>query len=291
MDKSKNKKLGNMTLVTITMVTIIAAIFSGCMGEGDGASGLTIVVVGRDSASGTREFFWEHVMEKEDFVATMLEKNSNGAVHQTVSQTEGAIGFVGLGYVDNEIKALKIGGVQANVANVVSGDYPIARNLNMFTLGTATGIAEEFLKYIDSDEGQQIVEDEGFVPKDGIGSYTTVEELSGSIKIVGSTTVLPIAEKAAEEFNKLYSEVTVTVTGGGSSVGVQSAGEETADIGMASRELKSTEEENYPDLVQHVVCSDGIAIIVHPSNDYVDDLTVEQVKAIYKGTYTNWNEL
>jgi phosphate transport system substrate-binding protein len=249
------------------------------------------VVVGRDSASGTREFFWEHVMEKEDFVATMLEKNSNGAVHQTVSQTEGAIGFVGLGYVDNEIKALKIGGVQANVANVVSGDYPIARNLNMFTLGTATGIAEEFLKYIDSDEGQQIVEDEGFVPKDGIGSYTTVEELSGSIKIVGSTTVLPIAEKAAEEFNKLYSEVTVTVTGGGSSVGVQSAGEETADIGMASRELKSTEEENYPDLVQHVVCSDGIAIIVHPSNDYVDDLTVEQVKAIYKGTYTNWNEL
>jgi len=104
-------------------------------------------------------------MDKEDFVDTMLEKNSNGAVHQTVSQTEGAIGFVGLGYLDDEVKAVEIGGVVANVANVLSGDYPIARNLNMFTDGEPTGTALEFLNYIDSDEGQAIVESEGFVPK------------------------------------------------------------------------------------------------------------------------------
>lgn len=276
-------------MLSILGVVLITAIFSGCVENSK--EGLTIVVVGRDSASGTREFFWEHVMEKEDFVATMLEKNSNGAVHQTVSQTEGAIGYVGLGYVDDQVKALKIDNVEANVDNVISGDYPIARNLNMFTNGEPTGIAEEFLKYIDSEEGQEIVNDEGFVPKTSTGSYEAVEGLSGSINIVGSTTVLPIAEKAAEEFNKIYSDVTVTVSGGGSSVGVQSAGEGTADIGMASRELKSTEETNYPNLVKHVVCSDGIAIIVHPSNNYVDSLTVEQVKSIYLGTYTNWNEL
>jgi len=276
-------------MLSILGVVLITAIFSGCVENSK--EGLTIVVVGRDSASGTREFFWEHVMEKEDFVATMLEKNSNGAVHQTVSQTEGAIGYVGLGYVDDQVKALKIDNVEANVDNVVSGDYPIARNLNMFTNGEPTGIAEEFLKYIDSEEGQEIVNDEGFVPKTSTRSYEAVEGLSGSINIVGSTTVLPIAEKAAEEFNKIYSDVTVTVSGGGSSVGVQSAGEGTADIGMASRELKSTEETNYPNLVKHVVCSDGIAIIVNPSNNYIDSLTVEQVKSIYLGTYTNWNEL
>jgi phosphate transport system substrate-binding protein len=286
----KIKKSGKLMIAALLSVVLITTIFSGCINSG-GEEGLVIVVVGRDSASGTREFFWDHVLGKEDFVATMLEKNSNGAVHQTVSQTEGAIGFVGLGYVDAEVKALKIDTYNATVANVLTGDYPIARNLNMFTDGAPTGIILEYLNYIDSTEGQQIVEDEGFVPKTVAGDYTTVEDLSGTITVVGSTTVLPIAEKTAEEFNALYPDVTVTVTGGGSSVGVQSAGEGTADIGMASRELKSTEETSYPTLEKFIVCSDGIAIIVHPSNTYVDGLTLAQVKGIYQGTYTNWNEL
>jgi len=289
MIEKNNKKIGKMMLVTILTVCLVATIFSGCI-ETNGEKS-AIVVVGRDSASGTREFFYEHVMNKEDFVDTMLEKNSNGAVHQTVSQTEGAIGFVGLGYIDEAVKAIEVDGVQANVDNVKDGSYPIARNLNMFTNGEPTGIVLEFLKYIDSDEGQEIVSDEGFVPKSGTGAYTEVGGLSGTITIVGSTTVLPISEKAAEAFNALYSGVTVTVSGGGSSVGVQSAGEGSADIGMASRELKSSEITIYPDLVKHIVCSDGIAIIVHPTNLFVDDLTVAQIKAIYQGTYTNWNQL
>jgi len=83
---------------------------------------------------------------------------------------------------------------------------------------------------------------------------------------------LPIAELAAEDFNALYGSDLVAVSGGGSSTGVQSVGAGSADIGMASRELKSSEEDNYPSLVQHIVCSDGIAIVVHPSNDFVTDL-------------------
>ena len=290
MNKKNNKKTGKLMLVTILTVCIIATVFSGCVEEKNDKD-LAIVVVGRDSASGTREFFYEHVMNKEDFVDTMLEKNSNGAVHQTVSQTEESIGFVGLGYIDDAVKALKVNGVEATIANVKDGSYPIARNLNMFTKGEPTGIALEYLKYIDSNEGQTIVSDEGFVTKTGTGPYTKTEGLSGTITIVGSTTVLPIAEKAAEEFNKLYSGVTVTVSGGGSSVGIQSVGEGSADIGMASREIKSSEETTYPDLVKHIVCNDGIAIIVHPTNLFVDDLTVTQIKEIYQGIYTNWNQL
>jgi len=290
MNEKNNKKTGKLMLVTILTVCIIATVFSGCVEEKND-NNLAIVVVGRDSASGTREFFYEHVMNKEDFVDTMLEKNSNGAVHQTVSQTEEAIGFVGLGYIDDAVKALKVNGVEANITNIKDGSYPIARNLNMFTKGEPTGIALEFLKYIDSNEGQAIVSDEGFVPKTGTGPYTKIEGLSGTITIVGSTTVLPVGEKAAEEFNKLYTSVTVTVSGGGSSVGIQSTGEGSADIGMASREIKSSEESTYPALVKHIVCSDGIAIIVHPTNLFVDDLTVTQIKAIYQGAYTNWNQL
>jgi phosphate transport system substrate-binding protein len=288
----EKKNILNKTLVVFTLIALAATVLSGCTetNENDD-TGLSIVAVGRDSASGTREFFYENVMDKEDFTDNMLEKNSNGAVHQTISQTKGAIGYVGLGYVDNNIKALKVNGIEPTVANVMSGTYPIARNLNMMTAGEPTGIALEFLNFIDSDEGQAIVGEEGFVPKESSGPYTTVEGLSGSITIIGSTTVLPIASLAGEAFKALYPEVTIAVSGGGSSVGVTSAGEGTADIGMASREVKSSETEKYPTLVVHVVCSDGIAMIVHPDNDYVDGLTIQQVKDIYLGTYTNWNEL
>ncbi|QSZ68209.1 phosphate ABC transporter substrate-binding protein [Methanofollis aquaemaris] len=128
----------------------------------------TIVVVGRDSASGTREFFHDAVMEKEDFVATQLEKNSNGAVQQTVAQTPGAIGYVGLGYLDRSVKTvpIEVNGtpVEPSVATVTGGEYPIARSLNMFTDGEPTGVAQEYLEFILSPDGQRIVEEEGFVP-------------------------------------------------------------------------------------------------------------------------------
>lgn len=127
-----------------------------------------IVVIGRDSASGTREFFFESVMNKEDFVATQLEKNSNGAVKQTVAQTPGAIGYVGLGYVDDEVGGITIDVdgtlVEPTVENVIAGSYPIARNLNMFTNGPASGLAQEYLDFITGPEGQVLVEEEGFVP-------------------------------------------------------------------------------------------------------------------------------
>ena len=289
--QKKTKKEGIFALSLLSIFILVITLFSGCTQTNNENQGLPIVVVGRDSASGTREFFWEYVMKKGSFITTMLEKNSNGAVHQTVSTTQGAIGYVGLGYLDEEVKAVKINGIEATVANVVAGTYPISRALNMYTNGEPTEIALEFLKYLDSTEGQTIVEDEGFVPKTSTGSYVKVDGLSGSITIVGSTTVLPIAQLAAEDFNTLYGENLVAVSGGGSSVGVQSVGEGSATIGMASRELKSSETTSYPNLVKHIVCNDGIAIIINPENTYVEDLTLEQVQAIYDGTYTNWDEL
>lgn len=127
-----------------------------------------IVVVGRDSASGTREFFWESVMKKENFTATQLEKNSNGAIRQTIVQTPGAIGYVGLGYVDPEVKAVPVmvNGVpvQATVQTVLNGAYPISRPLLMITQGPPSGLARSYLDFILSPAGQKIVTEEGFVP-------------------------------------------------------------------------------------------------------------------------------
>lgn len=135
-----------------------------------GGSNRQIVVVGRDSASGTREYFQEAVMQKEDFVGTQLEKNSNGAVAQTIAQTPGAVGYVGLGYLDDTLKPLSVGvntdAVLPTIENVKAGTYPISREVFMFTKGEATGLAKAYIDFIVSPDGQAIAEGEGFVRVD-----------------------------------------------------------------------------------------------------------------------------
>lgn len=129
-----------------------------------GGPDLEIVLVGRDSASGTRATFDELVLAKAEPSGDMQQKQSNGQVHETVKTNENAIGYVGLGYVDAEVKGVPIDGVAPTVTNVQLGDYPISRNLNMFTNGAATGLAKIFLDYLISTAGQKIVQEEGFVP-------------------------------------------------------------------------------------------------------------------------------
>ncbi len=133
-----------------------------------GGPDLEIVVVGRDSASGTREFFSEKVMNKGNYTSIQLEKNSNGAVQQTIAQTPGAIGYVGLGFIDNSVKAVKVDTngalVDPTIANVLSGSYPLSRSLYMITNGQSTGLAKMYLDYLLSPEGQRILSEEGFVP-------------------------------------------------------------------------------------------------------------------------------
>ena len=96
-------------------------------------------------------------MDKEDFSVMLQERNSNGGVYLTVTQTPGATGYVSLGYVDSGVKALKINNITANSDNILAGTYPIARDLCMFTKGNASGIAKEFIEYIQSTEGQAVV--------------------------------------------------------------------------------------------------------------------------------------
>lgn len=133
-----------------------------------GGADMAIVVVGRDSASGTREFFTSSVMGGQNYVPTMLEKNSNGAVQQTISQTPGAIGYVGLGFIDNSVKAVRVttdkGDIEPSVENVLAGKYPLSRSLYLLTSGQPSGLAKEYIDYILSPTGQSLLTEEGFVP-------------------------------------------------------------------------------------------------------------------------------
>ncbi|BAP61384.1 phosphate ABC transporter periplasmic binding protein [Methanococcus maripaludis KA1] len=122
----------------------------------------------------------------------------------------------------------------------------------------------------------------------GVNNSEEVQKFS--LKISGSTTVLPIAEEAAKQFMTKNKNYMIEVTGGGSGLGVKEAGENLNDIGMASRDVKSSEFEIYPSLQVFGIAKDGVAIIVQPENP-VSSLTQEQIIAIYAGEITNWNEV
>ncbi|MDD1664346.1 MAG: phosphate ABC transporter substrate-binding protein PstS family protein [Methanomicrobiales archaeon] len=126
------------------------------------------VIIGRDSASGTRVYFSEAVMKNEKYRPDMREMNSNGAVAQAVAQTPAAIGYVGLGFIDSTVKALEISSngqpVAPTIPTVLAHQYPISRPLYMITNGQPTGLAKDYIEFIISPDGQKIVQDQGFVP-------------------------------------------------------------------------------------------------------------------------------
>lgn len=132
--------------------------------------------------------------------------------------------------------------------------------------------------------------EEGGETTGGDGGETQEEVLSGELNVQGSTTVQPLAERLAEGFEALHEEVRINVGGGGSSVGVKSAGDGTADIGMASRVVKESEFEEYPGMVVHTIARDGIAVVAH-ADVTVDDMSVEQIRGIFSGEITNWSEV
>lgn len=165
--------------ITEISVAELSEIFSGQVTDWDrvGARGMgQIQVVSRDSASGTYESFKELVVtlggkdESRDYAASALKQTSNQGVLALVAQTKGAIGYVGLGYVDESVTALPVvplsGGapVAPSVANVKSGAYPISRALYIYTNGEPTGNVKTYLDWIEGPAGQAIVEDLGFVP-------------------------------------------------------------------------------------------------------------------------------
>jgi phosphate transport system substrate-binding protein len=128
----------------------------------------------------------------------------------------------------------------------------------------------------------------------GTGDTENTGDTAGSesmeISVVGSTTVQPLAELLSEAYAAVDPNVLVTVSGGGSSVGVKSAGDQSADIGMVSRDVKSDELEECPELVTHTIARDGIAVVASLDVE-VNDISIEQAAAIFSGEITNWSEL
>lgn len=255
-----------------------------------------IDVISREDGSGTRGAFIELFGveqkdasgEKVDYTTDDAEiTNSTEVMITSVAGDKQAIGYISLGSLNDSVKALKIDGAAATVDDIKDGSYKIARPFNIVTTGEVSDVAQDFINFIFSEEGQKVVEDNGYISQGNQGAYTASGK-SGKVTVAGSSSVTPVMEKLAEAYKALNSDVTVEVQQSDSTTGVTSALEGVCDIGMASRELK--DEETAKGAQGQVIAMDGIAVVVNNENP-VEDLTAEQVKDIYVGDTTDWSEL
>ena len=213
--------------------------------------------------------------------------NSTSVMLTTVAEDGSAIGYASLGSLNDSVKVVDIDGAEATVENIKDGSYKVSRPFNIVTKDDTNEAAKDFINFILSSEGQAIVEKIGYIPLDDNGSYKSSVN-SGKVVISGSSSVTPVMEKLKEAYAKVNPDVTIEIQQSDSSTGVANTIDGTADIGMASRELKDTEEKE--GVTATVIAMDGIAVIVNDKNE-VDDLTSEQVKDIFAGDTTSWEDL
>lgn len=287
--------------------------FAGCAGGGSGDSGTSgsgegsssasetspsgqISVYSREDGSGTRGAFVELFGieekdasgEKVDMTTTSASiTNSTSVMMTSVSGDERGIGYISLGSLNDTVKALKIDGAEATAENVKSGTYKIARPFNIATKDDVSDVTQDFINFIMSADGQKVIEDNGYIAvEDSAASYTASGK-SGKIVVAGSSSISPVMEKLSEAYKALNPDVTIEVQTSDSTTGMNMATEGTCDIGMASRELKDSEISG--GLKPTVIAQDGIAVIVNKGAS-IDELSSEQVKAIYTGEVVKWED-
>ena len=289
-------KIAKWSILLGTTVAL-AACGNGNSDGGDGGNGAsgTINVISREDGSGTRGAFTEitGILEKNGDNETDTTspdaaiQNSTEGVLSSVAGDVNSIGYISLGSLNDTVKAVKIDGVEPTSETVLSGDYKISRPFNIAWKGDLAALPADFVQFIHSKQGQEIAVDNGYVEAKLDGADYSASNQSGSISVVGSTSIGPLMEKLAEAYKELNPDVQVDITANGSSAGMTAAIEGTADIGMASRELKDEEK---AELNSDAIALDGIAVVVNKDNS-VEDLTLDQVKEVFQGKTTDWEDL
>ena len=261
--KSNSAATTAATGAATTAETTTAAAETTTEAAKDSALEGPITVISREDGSGTR-----------------------GAFIELFGNTE-AIGYISLGSLNDTVKAVKIDGAEATVDNIKSGTYKIARPFNIATKGEVSDVAQDFIKYIMSEDGQKVVEDNGYISQGNDGAYESAG-LSGKVVVGGSSSVTPVMEKLKEAYVALNPDVTIEVQQSDSTTGMTSAIEGVCDIGMASRDLKDSEIEK--GLTGTTIAMDGIAVIVN-NDSPVEELSSDSVKGIYTGEITDWADV
>lgn len=273
-------------LALLSCAVLMAATAVGC-----GSQNEKITVVSREDGSGTRSAFSELMGvvkdDKDNTTDTAEVTNSTSVMLTTVAGNKAAIGYVSLGSLNDTVKAVKVDGVEATAENVKAGKYAVSRPFNIVTGKDLTPLAQDFISYILSTDGQAVVDEKGYISVTQGEAYKASGQ-TGTLTIAGSTSVAPLMEVLADKYMALNSGVKIEIQQSGSSAGITSAVEGVCQIGMASRELKDSEIAK--GVTATKIAMDGIAVIVNKDNSF-SELTSDQIRKIYTGETTQWSDL
>lgn len=297
MEKKKMIKMKKALAVTLGAALMLGSLAACGSSSSDGFdASQEISVVSREEGSGTRGAFVELTgVEEKDADGNKVDNtttnaitcNSTEVVLTSVSGDDYAIGYISLGAMNDTVKALKIGGVEATEENINNGTYTLSRPFNIVTKGDVSEVAQDFINFILSADGQAVVSDNKYIEIANNGAFTSTNP-SGKIVIAGSSSVTPVMEKLVEAYKAINTNAEVEVQESDSTTGITSTSDGTCDIGMASRELKDSEIEL--GLSSTVIAMDGIAVIVNTNNP-AEDYTVDQVKDIFTGAAATWEDV
>lgn len=269
---------------------------SCCFAAGKWNKKSQINVISREDGSGTRGAFIEIFgIEKKNDEGKKIDytteeaaiTNSTAVMLSSVAGDKYAIGYVSLGSLNNSVKALQIDGAEASVENINNGSYKISRPFNIAVKDNLSEVATDFVNYILSDEGQNVIAANKYIKVKTSGSFQT-KAPKGKVVVAGSSSVSPVMEKLIEAYKKINPNATLELQTSDSTTGVTNAINGTCDIGMASRSLKSSEKEKGVNEV--TIAIDGIAVIVNQENPTVG-LTKAQVESIFTGKVEKWNKI
>ena len=255
-----------------------------------------VTIVSREDGSGTRGAFIElfGIEEKQDdgtkvdMTTTDAQITNNTSVMlTTVADNEYAIGYVSLGSLNDSVKALKIDGAEATAENIENGSYKVSRPFNIAVKKDLNNkVAKDFMSFIMSTEGQKVVADEKYIAVADVKDYAGTKP-SGSCVVGGSSSVSPLMEKLIEAYKAVNPNASIELQTSDSTTGMTSTIDGSYDIGMASRELK---DEETAEIDSTVIATDGIAVVVNNANP-LDELSADQVKDIYVGNVSTWDEI
>lgn len=290
-----------LKVLSVSMAAMLCSVFMVSCGNSDGtgstssSAGGDITVISREDGSGTRGAFVELFKIEEEVNGEKVDMttdaaditNSTSVMMTSVAGNVNAIGYISMGSLNDSVKALKVDGAEATADNIKSGTYKVSRPFNIVTKDGLSEVAQDFIAFILSADGQKVVEDNSYISEGNTGAYAGTKP-AGKIVVSGSSSVTPVMEKLKEAYIAVNPDATIEVQQSDSTTGVNNAIDGVCDIGMASRELKSSESEK--GVKSTVIALDGIAVIVN-NNSSVDSITSEQVKKIYTGEITDWGEL
>ena len=274
-------------------IAMALALLPSCFAAGKWNKKSAISVISREDGSGTRGAFIElfgieqknSAGKKVDYTtdeATIT--NSTAVMLTSVASDKYAIGYVSLGSLNNSVKALKIDGADATVANIKNGSYKISRPFNIAVKDNLSAAAQDFVNYIMSSDGQKVIEANKYIKVSDASFKST--QAGGKVVVAGSSSVSPVMEKLIESYKAVNPNAKIELQTSDSTTGVTNAASGTSDIGMASRALKDSEKAK--GLKEITIAIDGIAVIVNKENE-MNDAAKDFIRDIYVGKITKWN--